>query len=595
MIGAARDPLASADRPFSRRGFFRRTLPLGVASMLGLVLLLVAGYDREPSLLALGLAGFAAVWALAYLVPWDRLPRWVELGPPLLLLTLFVGLRNRMDDALGAASLASLFLIPMFWVALFGTPRQLVAFIAVLAAARIGVAIWRGPAADVAHATVAVTIASTVCLLTNQLVTRLRDLERSTRTILEHLPTGFAILQRGEVVYANQRFARSLGHQPDELTGRAAASVIHPDEIPVMNARMARILAGESMEPADRRFLHRDGGEIILETSPVALRIDHEPAVGVVVRDVTDERLLESAETVAHERVETERAQLVAILGAVRDAVAILDTDRRGIYANPAYLELFDLDEKRLAGLSRDEFIAHIATLVDDPADLAQRLSTPKADDDAVFVFVRPRRRVMRRSLRPLELPTGPGFLVVWHDVTSDHELAMERERQAMTDALTGLANRRAADHALERELARARRQGTPLSVALLDIDHFKSINDRFGHEAGDVVLERIAGVLAREARITDTVARWGGEEFLAVLPGDAAGATAFCERVRAALASGPLDEFGRVTLSAGVALVAGTEGVREALRVADARLYDAKRSGRDRVVGEPAEPRAAD
>jgi diguanylate cyclase (GGDEF)-like protein len=127
-------------------------------------------------------------------------------------------------------------------------------------------------------------------------------------------------------------------------------------------------------------------------------------------------------------------------------------------------------------------------------------------------------------------------------------------------------------------------RDGTPLSIAVLDVDHFKRVNDDHGHAAGDEVLRQIAAVLASEARLTDTVVRWGGEEFLAVLPVPLEGARAFCQRARAALERLPT-RFGSVTISAGVVEVNDGETALEAIMRADDRLYDAKRAGRNRVA----------
>jgi diguanylate cyclase (GGDEF)-like protein len=144
--------------------------------------------------------------------------------------------------------------------------------------------------------------------------------------------------------------------------------------------------------------------------------------------------------------------------------------------------------------------------------------------------------------------------------------------------------NRRGFEERMQVELDRARRDATPLGVASFDIDHFKTVNDDFGHEIGDRVLARLGRLLREETRATDVVARMGGEEFLVLLPGCGADETsAFAERIRARFAEpGGLPA---VTLSAGVsAAVAPPDG---ALLIAesDTALYTAKRSGRDRTV----------
>ena len=168
--------------------------------------------------------------------------------------------------------------------------------------------------------------------------------------------------------------------------------------------------------------------------------------------------------------------------------------------------------------------------------------------------------------------------------MTAEVELLAERERLALTDALTGIANRRAAEQALAKAIAGAERAHTPLSVGFFDIDHFKIVNDRFGHAVGDEVLRRVASTLEAAKRLSDTVARWGGEEFLAVLPVSLDGAVAYCERVRKEIEQLTFPGASHVTISAGVASRAGKEDAAALLARADERLYFAKSSGRNRV-----------
>jgi len=162
--------------------------------------------------------------------------------------------------------------------------------------------------------------------------------------------------------------------------------------------------------------------------------------------------------------------------------------------------------------------------------------------------------------------------------------------RLSGSDALTGLANRALLDQRLVEEVASARRWGRHLSVAFLDIDRFKKFNDRWGHAAGDEALRATARAMIEECRESDVIARWGGEEFVLVLP-DSAGkdAAMVFERVRARLAVTPIagvSPDARVTLSAGLAEFP-TDGDEAGTleRAADRRLIRAKRLGRDRVV----------
>ena len=177
-----------------------------------------------------------------------------------------------------------------------------------------------------------------------------------------------------------------------------------------------------------------------------------------------------------------------------------------------------------------------------------------------------------------------PEYLEVWRSTEQWAAL----ERLALTDRLTGLANRHAGELALERELARARRAGAPFSIAMIDLDDFKLVNDRLGHAAGDDVLKQVSAILSSTFRASDFGVRWGGDEFLVLLPDVAlSGAIAFSERARAQLETLPLGSAGKLTLSAGIVQVFEDEDVRAAIQRADAQLYEAKRAGRNQVKGD--------
>lgn len=167
-------------------------------------------------------------------------------------------------------------------------------------------------------------------------------------------------------------------------------------------------------------------------------------------------------------------------------------------------------------------------------------------------------------------------------DVTELRQLESRQRDTARTDHLTGLGNRRACEEAIAREVARATRENASLVFILFDLDHFKVVNDTHGHHVGDAVLRAVAGVLREVSRSSDLVGRWGGEELLAILPRtDLWAARPFAERVRAGVAA--LDGLPcRVTVSAGMAEWTRGQDVQAVLARADARLYEAKRTGRN-------------
>lgn len=174
--------------------------------------------------------------------------------------------------------------------------------------------------------------------------------------------------------------------------------------------------------------------------------------------------------------------------------------------------------------------------------------------------------------------------------------------REAMTDGLTSLANRKSFDEALLRACAQADASDSPLCLAVLDIDHFKAFNDTWGHQTGDQVLRYVASVIGRAGADPRTAARYGGEEFALIFPGeDAISAFAVLEEVRAEVASRVLkrrstnEDLGAVTLSAGLAERQMGEPPASLVERADAALYASKRGGRNRTsVADPAAAAAA-
>ncbi len=180
------------------------------------------------------------------------------------------------------------------------------------------------------------------------------------------------------------------------------------------------------------------------------------------------------------------------------------------------------------------------------------------------------------------------GFLVM-----TTTRLQAQLRRQAATDALTGVPNRRAFAERAELEFKRSRRSGSPMSIVLIDLDHFKKINDTHGHLGGDAVLKSVSAKLAGSMRCTDLFCRWGGEEFCALLPDTTAeGAQVLLERLRAQVSTLTFEHEGHpvaATISVGIAQISLQDNsLDDIISRADQALYSAKNAGRNRVAVQP-------
>ena len=307
------------------------------------------------------------------------------------------------------------------------------------------------------------------------------------------------------------------------------------------------------------------------------------------------------------------------LFDVVPDAVIIGDASTgRIVLWNPAAAEMFGYDVGDGPGLSIEELVGPDmrAAHREGMSRLALAEPTPLLDTESVVELPACRRdgTDLWVELR-LAHVQGPGdgryALAIIRDITIRREAEAARvtavqelerlgaeleqhnrelDRVARTDHLTGLWNRRHVEEHLTMAISAARRHQRPVAVMLLDIDDFKSINGRFGHQAGDRTLEVLAARLQGQVRTEDTLGRWGGEEFLVVLPEtDATMAVAVAERLRDAIAAEPIavqDHSVAVTVSIGVAASAMPEHDR-LLADADAALGRAKSAGKNRVAHE--------
>jgi diguanylate cyclase (GGDEF)-like protein/PAS domain S-box-containing protein len=414
------------------------------------------------------------------------------------------------------------------------------------------------------------------------------------RQVIDELPDSISVSDLdGRFVIANPATASLLGvASPRDLIGRTSEQLGVPAAVPSGHGAGQ----GTFQQPVQRP----DGSTGWLQTLEVPLNDEQGRPIGLIThnRDITDRKQLE-LELDERQRV------LSFAMAQMSDGVAMFDRNGRLLFCNAQYRQLFPLtSDVRIPGaqirdilatavMRREQQVgappAAVAAWIDEIAALLHRDS-----EEEVHLFDGSWLRV---STRPS--PDGVSMVVV-SDITrlkrTELELldATERLRQeATTDALTGLVNRRALDQRLEIEIARSLRADSPISVILLDIDHFKAYNDTYGHLAGDACLKAVSQSLGQVfRRPADLVARYGGEEFVVVLPEvDSDAADGLANGYRDVLAALSLPHegspVGRLTISLGIASYAPGETDRAAAELvgrADEALYAAKSAGRDRV-----------
>ncbi len=417
---------------------------------------------------------------------------------------------------------------------------------------------------------------------------RLRTSEEHARRIFDGAAIGMAQLTPdGRFIRVNRAMSRSLGYAEGELVGGTFATVRHEDDRERDFLQAQRCLTGEiDGYEIDRRYRHRDGHEVWARLH-VALLRDGAGAPShflVQMLDLSDEH-------VAAASLAASEARFTAMVEHGSDLIAIIDGAGVLVYASPAYRTVLGYDPATLTGrpLHEDVHPDDQLGVMEQGAALTGR---PGGSVTSQFRFRHADgtwRWVEATMTNRLEDPAVAGFVINTRDVT-DRVLALElAAHRAAHDTLTGLANRALLEDRMTQAEGAAARHGEQLAALYVDVDHFKDVNDTFGHRTGDMVLTEVADRLRGVARDEDTVARLGGDEF--VVAGTVrhpAAAEALAGRICDAFTEPfGVHEWARLplTVSVGVATSGQSDGRIGLLDAADLALYEAKSRGRDRWV----------
>jgi diguanylate cyclase (GGDEF)-like protein/PAS domain S-box-containing protein len=433
-----------------------------------------------------------------------------------------------------------------------------------------------------------------------QIEAELRESDRKFRTIADTTPVALLITrpEDGRIIYAN-RAAADLGGLPlDELIGSDATG-FYPD--PSARQRfLDELRATGSVRNQVIEFLRSDGTPVLTQRSATLGTLDDQPALFVAIADLRERKRLEAALLARSAAIE-----------AAAEGIAITDPDGVIEYVNPALtvitgyaVEELVAQHTRIFNSGRqgrafyDDLWGTIRAgrvwrgeIINRRKDgsLYTELMTiaPVSNEHGETVhFVAVKHDISERKRMETDLKRTNATLE--HQIEEIHRLQADLREQAVRDGLTNLFNRRYLDETLERELARAKREGYPLSLVMIDIDHFKKLNDTYGHQAGDKVLRELAALLWGDVRAEDVPCRYGGEEFVVLLPRmplDVALERAEGWRRTFQAARVPFGDFQlETTISCG--LSAYPEHARtpdDLIRCCDDALYKAKHHGRNR------------
>ncbi|KPB77854.1 diguanylate cyclase [Pseudomonas cannabina] len=381
-------------------------------------------------------------------------------------------------------------------------------------------------------------------------------------------------------------------YQSAELEARAS-SLSRERGQPISAAQLMFLDAvQDGTHPSQEWTLQRsDGSTLVVDMLVTAVRDDQGLWTGylAVCIDVTEHKRVNQALA--------EQGQLLKKLGSqvpggIYQYHLATDGSARFRYASAGMCELFEVGEAQLLG-DADAVMRRI-----EPADLARVRTSILASARHLTAWSEEYRvELPRKGLRWLSAASTPERLadgsVLWHgfvsDITDLKRVEQELRALSVTDVLTGAYNRRFFQDRMQAELKRIDRHGGDLSIIMLDVDHFKRINDRFGHAAGDQVLRSISEKISQRLRSDDVFCRLGGEEFMVVCPGTrSAQAYQLALSLREALRNQVIEGVDHVvTASFGIASRRAGEGIDAMLLRADSGVYAAKQGGRDRVEPE--------
>ncbi len=394
-------------------------------------------------------------------------------------------------------------------------------------------------------------------------------------------------LPNGTLTFVNEAYCRYFGHSSEEMLATSFIPMVPKEDWDYVMTQMAACNADQPVNTYQHRVIRPDGAVRWVQWTDRAI-IDEDNALielQSVGRDVTEQRQ-------AEQTLRDSETRYRRIIETAQEGIWQIDADNRTTFVNARMAEMLGYTVEEMMGKSLFEFM-------DDAwRKAAMRHADDRLPDRAEQHDFKFRRKdggelwAMISANSILDEQGGyAGALAMVADITDRKRMEETLRRLATQDSLTGLFNRRYFFVVAKREFQRSQRYGHPLALLLLDIDYFKRINDGYGHRAGDQVLRTVAGIMRVSLRQVDIPCRYGGEEFVMLLPETPLDtAMAVAQRLGATLAATPVPtEKGPVTVTVSIGVAALINGENLTLDLllerADQAMYAAKQAGRNRVT----------
>lgn len=408
------------------------------------------------------------------------------------------------------------------------------------------------------------------------------------RRLFEVAPDGMIVtrVRDGEILLANEAFSRMLGLPVEEIVGRRSEEFGLWRE-PALGLNTLRGLGADALRtPVESQLLTPDGKTRDIEITVELIEIQGEPHAFGITRDINDGKAADRA-------MRASEARFRQLVQSSRDAILVTDRAGHLTYVSPGMQHLLGYVPETLVGTNERNLIhPHDLAIRDALVDRLTTLDTPQPPAELRMRHANGEWRWIETiDTNRLDDPTLEGIVTNARDITDRRAIDETLAFGALHDPLTGLPNRRLLDDRIDVALARAGRNGDLVALLFCDLDRFKEINDRHGHEAGDEVLRQLANRLRLALRPSDSLARLGGDEFVVVCSDmrSIPEAASIARRVMSAVEAPVETSAGSVqlTVSIGIAAVAGADAASaEAgtlLRNADAAMYRAKSRGGNR------------